>query len=255
MPKCRITKLNRFTPCLLVCLLVVLTASRTNATVLPTLSTPSTFGPFQSEFRLEHRFYGPVNDEPINNFFGTTFGANVGLRERVAIMPHLELAASYLYDHREFGFGAKCFSGTSRFPAAGQIEVMLHNAEEVFDGPRSWFGYANASIQEKVIAERLELTQNFFYSQQYEKAGLGVGAALRVLEALAVVGEYIPYLDGAIGNGFTGAYLGGIQLRTYGHTFDLFISNRTELGLHRILSRADDRSAHLGFSIRRRFGD
>ncbi len=222
---------------------------------LPSLSTPSTFVPYQSEFCVEHRFNGGINEISLDNFLGTASGANVALAERVVVFPHVEFAASYVYRHRELGLGVRGFHSWASIPLRGQIEAFLYNEKNFVDDSRAFFSFANLSIQEKILWQGLEFTQNVFYCQSANQAGLAFGAAARAFEFLHVILEYMPYLEPAKGSGFTGAFTTGIQLRTYGHAFDFFISNADEIGLYRLLDPVDDTAAHLGFSIRRRFGN
>ena len=67
------------------------------------LIAPTELEKGQKEFKVQHRFKGEVNEEPIDNFFGLDLaGANVRVGLRYIVWSKLELEVSRIWDAKEY---------------------------------------------------------------------------------------------------------------------------------------------------------
>ena len=98
-------------------------------------------------------------------------------------------------------------------------------------------------------------TQQFlrtFGSEHNNTVSLGVGAGIRMLPTVSLVGEYIPQLWGYRGEGR--AYPGvsiGLQKSTFRHTFELVVSRQLVLTPVQVAYQGHD-VFHIGFNIYRK---
>jgi len=70
------------------------------------IKTPTGLKQGQMEVKIQHRFYGKINEKPLDNFFGLDIGANIGLGIRYVVLPKLEINGSYTRDGKEYTIGA-----------------------------------------------------------------------------------------------------------------------------------------------------
>ena len=57
-------------------------------------------------FDVQHRAYGVLTEDPLDDFFGLDLGANVDVGIRYAVLPCLEVNASYTTFEKEYRLGA-----------------------------------------------------------------------------------------------------------------------------------------------------
>ena len=69
------------------------------------LTVPTNLDKFQLQFTVNHRFRGPIDQQPLDTFFGIKSGANVGTGFRFAILQGLEVKAHIFYSRNEYAFG------------------------------------------------------------------------------------------------------------------------------------------------------
>ncbi|MCK5118397.1 MAG: hypothetical protein KAQ78_02375, partial [Candidatus Latescibacteria bacterium] len=69
------------------------------------LSVPTELEEGQTEFVVQHRFYGKIAEEPLDTFFGMDMGANVRIGLRVALREKLELIVSHIRIQKEYIVG------------------------------------------------------------------------------------------------------------------------------------------------------
>ena len=70
------------------------------------LKVPSNLERNSLVFDIQHRFYGDLTEDPLENFFGLDIGANVNLGIRYAILERLELYAAYTRFEKEYRVAA-----------------------------------------------------------------------------------------------------------------------------------------------------
>ncbi len=213
----------------------------------------------QSELKIQHRFYGKVNEEPFETLFGMYSGANVGLGIRYVVLSGLELEASYTSYNKESNLGA---SYTYLFPL-----IMLRSQVSA-----NYFSYKTYNLdlnQEERISNIFTLLSlqsdpiltlflpclNIGYDLEEKHLGIGFGANFIVLERVGtlkkviLIGEYFP---SKIAGENKNCYSFGLRLETYGHHFDFMLSNSSEIGVRRLmLGTTRQEGLYFGFNIKR----
>lgn len=223
------------------------------------VKSPADLKSGQAEIKIQHRFYGDVNDEPLSNFLGADTGANVcvGLRY---ILSGLELSASRLRNRKESILAAGYGRTLPGIPIRGQVDFHFFRYEEFdfeindIDKKSGVFGLL--SLQSGTVLNRITPTVNLGYDTKEEEFGSGLGLAITLLERIgtlqkiSVIGEYFPTTSG---DDNEPSYAFGLRLETYGHHFDFILSNNAEMGVRRLMSGAmKNADLHFGFNIKRR---
>jgi hypothetical protein len=218
---------------------------------------------FKSAFRVTHRFGRPFGQgdfgDLASDLFGLDSGAQIGLEYRFGIMrgvqigihrtsgsKTIELFTQYsVFQQRDHGFGLDAWGsidGTDNFsdrytPALGiVVSRELGTAGAIYAHPM-WVNNSNP-----LPSELTEDNDTFI---------LGLGARIRIMSTVYLVGEFIPRLGFEPGVNY-GTF--GIEKRAGGHVFQLNFSNGfgTTMGQ---LARGGTGSEdwYLGFNISRKF--
>jgi hypothetical protein len=225
------------------------------------IKTPTGFKQGQMEVKIQHRFYGKINQKPLDNFFGLDIGANIGLGIRYVVLPKLEINSSYTRDGKEYTIGASYTYFPSIIPIKSQIDVQFFSYKEYDikteseERKNNVFGLL--SLQTTPILKRIIPTVNAGYDGDAKKLGAGLGLYVIALNNLGIVqkiillGEYFPTKE----SGYKNCYDFGFRIETYGHHFDFLLGNNSAIGLrHLMLGTKSDRGLYFGFNIKRLIG-
>jgi hypothetical protein len=205
---------------------------------------------------IRHRVYGVLTEDPFGNFFGLDLGANASIGIRYALLPLVELKASYTTFEQEYRIGASYAHHVPKLYLKGQFDIEYFDFESAGDRKRNF--YYGLAVQTFPVFGFFTPTVNVAYDGFSERFGLGVGADLGFdwyfgpIEHLSLIGEYYPILDPE--EPITGAedyFAVGIRLDTYGHHFMFQVSNGYEIGTRRLMLGAPTNDIYLGFNIQR----
>ncbi len=234
---------------------------------------------YKGNFRINHRFAGNLRagtfSELASNMFGIDQGAIIGFEYRMAVLPKLQAAAYRTSFDRTIQLAARydlsrrrswlpvtvsalvSVEGTNNFqeefaPAVGVIvsrtlfrRIALYMTPVWVDNTAA----ALAPIDDdgEGIEEPAEVVpyerQSTFYT--------GLGARLRVLPTVYLVGEVTPRLDGYAPDEVQYGF--GLEKRVGGHSFSLTFTNSSGTTYAQIARGGTARSLYLGFNLSRRF--
>ena len=223
------------------------------------MKAPTGIEPGQSELKIQHRFYGKVNEEPFKTLFGMYTGANVGLGIRYVILSGLEIEADYTNYNKESTLGA---SYTYIFPLImlrSQIGFNYYSYEtynlSTNQDERVSNIFTLLSLQSEPIVKRFLPILNVGFDIEKQYLGLGFGANFIVFERVGTlkkvifIGEYFPSKEENINKN---CYSFGLRLETYGHHFDFLLGNSSEIGVRRLmLGTTKQEGLYFGFNIKR----
>jgi hypothetical protein len=210
----------------------------------------------QAEFNVRHRFFGEIDEEPFDTFFGMDAGANVNLALRGPVWRNLEVRTGYTRDFSEWTLGA---GYALRFQPArlrAQVDVDFFSFEESDVTGRDENFFYRLALETEPLGGRLKPALNIGYDGHHERIGLGLGARLDVLERVSLLGEYYPVLDRdeddpASPAGPEDVFALGLELKTYGHRFVFMVGNTWEIGTRRLMLGASSNDLYFGFNIMR----
>jgi len=220
------------------------------------LNVPSSLDGKSLLFVVQHRFKGALTEDPLDNFFGFDFGANVGFGLRYAIIPRLELNAAYTIHEGEYRVGASYAHHIPQIFLMVQADVQYFNFER--SGERDGNFFYSAAVQSYPIVDIVAPVVNFAYDSYNEKFGLGFGLQVGFdwwfgpIERISVIGEYYPVLDEE--DAITGPenyFAAGLRIDTDGHRFMLQIGNDWNIGPRRLMLGTATNDIYIGFNIQR----
>jgi len=206
---------------------------------------------------FEHRFYGSVLDDPLQNLFGLAIGANVGFGARWMILPGLEARALYTTGGQELSIGAGYGHWFDGLPLGVQVNAELVSPQGI-DG-RGYGVFASVQAQAGPLAKRLELNVEAAYDSYLNHLGAAAGLRVEVTPDVALIGEVSPFF--LLGSeqhieqlGTTTAFAAGVMLTVGGHQFSLLAGNSYAIGDRQLMAGASPfGGVYLGFNIQRRF--
>ncbi len=221
------------------------------------MTVPSQLQQGDLDLFLAHRFYGSVLDNPLQNLFGLTFGANVGFGARWMILPGLQARASYFTGSEELDIGAGYGYWLTSLPVGVQVDAQLISPQEA--GVRGYGVFASLSAEAGPLAKVLYVTVESGYDSYLNHLGAGIGARVDLLPWLTALAELYPFF--LLGGeqhpeeiGTTSAFSAGLMITTAGHQFSFIVGNSSALGERRLMAGAPPfNSIYLGFNIQRRF--
>ena len=250
-------RFGRYAMLLCLCLIAVSAGAYQNSAL--SLFTPSELAQSESEISIMHRFYGAVDEEPLETFFGLDTGANISLSLRRNIKYSLEAKASYTKFQNRYALGCAWKPTTWDFPVHAQLDLEYFNfALAGIEERRSNFLYL-LSVQNNIWDKYSILTINTGYDGYYQRMVYGLGLHLLATEKITVLAEYYPDFDRkqhANENDFLGkydAYAFGIKLDTYGHHFIFLLGNSSGMNpATQSLGTNNAKDLHFGFNLQRR---
>lgn len=211
----------------------------------------------QLELRIDHRFYGKINEKPIDTLFGLYSGADVSIGLRYLLWSTFEINTSFIRYENESTIG---LSYAFLFPIIkGQIDAQLFSYKHYNIDTKKEDRVTNAfvlfSLQTDPIKEAIIPTVNIGYDAENKEIGAGIGLALIVLkdmgtmQKLALLGEYYPTKLEKSNN----CYCFGIRVETYGHNFDFILGNNSNINVRRLMLGDSnvDNGLYFGFNLKR----
>lgn len=216
----------------------------TNDLDLPGLQTVE-----NTEFFLEHRFYGSIDDKPLENFFGIDSGANTTVGMGFKLKDNLDLTILRSPLDKEYYLAGKC---------------------RLF-GEMSLLAGASAKTTPASVANRSSFVLQLIYSKTIKEDLLYFGFVPTIVSAklddptfalgtllsysfipeLEAIVEYIPVLSGYKLTNPTATF--GAKIKTWGHFFTLLLSNSVQTLPAGYIIGSPDNKFHFGFNLIRRF--
>ncbi len=225
------------------------------------------------EFLIGHRFTFPIFDrDSPRNLFGfdssalVTFGVQVGLTDWMSV----SAMRSNLDRTIELGSQFQLSTQSAEAPLSTQFRVGIegrNNFQERFApfvqfvSTRSFGDRLSLSVAPSIAfnTRNLDINRDRLFGGEYDYTfAVGLGAGLRLLPSVSVVGEYVPRA------GFRGVRSGdprklvdrpavsvGIQKATFRHTFEFVLSTARPLTTAQYTVNGSD-SFKVGFNIYRR---
>jgi hypothetical protein len=241
----------------LICLLSLTGAFALEKSML-SLKLPSELESRQAQFFFQHRFYGRIDQKPLDTFFGMDIGANAKLGFRVRIVKNVELAVSHVARDNEYAVAAGYAFSIPGVPVRGQADAEFFTnkrnyiVEDVDVLKRKRFAAFRLDLATKAVWNRLTPVVNIGYDTDWKRGGLGLGLDVAVTPKYSLIGEYYPRLkkdgrDGLIYDSFAV----GLKVQTYGHHFLFHVGNDTEIGTRKLMAGSASKYLFFGFGIQR----
>ncbi len=243
---------------LLLCILstcTVLLAYQNNAL---SLYTPTTLYEDQAEINLGHRFYGAVDEDILDTFFGMDSGANVRLAYRQNLIYNIELKTAYERQRNRYEIGSSFRFTPFENAVQSQIDLIYSSFKQSGQkNRRNNFVYL-ISAQNKAWRDRFVITANAGFDAYYERLISGIGIHIILADKLTLIGEYYPVWDRDSASDRIKQYLGsndsygiGLKIDTYGHHFIFMVGNSDALGPSGLSMGTNNSDLRFGFNIQR----
>ena len=222
------------------------------------LTTPSRLENTEAVFKITHRLYGQVDNDPFETFFGLDAGANISLGMRYALLPRLELNAAYTRLQKEYVLGASYAHFFPQLHAGGQLDVQFFSFQEAGEEERNDNFFYALSLQTEPLFGILRPVINAGFDGYNEKFGIAVGVSMGTdidfgpVNRIDVIGEYCPVIDrdDAI-QGPENSFAFGIKTATYGHNFMLLVGNNSQISARRLMLGTGSNDLYFGFNVHR----
>ena len=232
-------------------------------------------------FHLTHRFNENLRRDDfttqLSNLFGLDQGATIQLEYRFGVMKHLEAIVSRTNVDRDIQFSAKydilsqsasnpngppgvvitSTSPTERRP--GLIGLSAIASVEGGNNFKERYVGAVGFVVSRVIANAAAVyaTPVFAHNtaagigQTLNTFYVGIGARVRIVPALYVVGEVAPRLSGYMPGDAEFAF--ALEKRVGAHTFSVTFANTAATTYGQIARGGSPESLYLGFNLARKF--
>ncbi len=222
------------------------------------LDTPNVLNQGEGSFGIRHRFFGEVTDT--DKFLGTDDGGNMYFMLKYALFNHLVLGVDHTRDESAYGIGLEYSHDFEWIKTAVRVNgFRLNKGLDKYD--KSY--QAIASFQTANYFKHINLTTNLGYDAYYKHQILGFGVDLNAenfisfltfTERLSLLAEYYPQVDKVetISKKYD-AYAIGIKYQTYGHHFEILVTNSTNMDPRTMSLGTDSKKLHFGFNINRKF--
>lgn len=241
------------------CTLALATAAIAFERNMLNLDVPTAVEPGNGVVDIRHRFYGPVDDDPLGTFLGMTDGADVGLGFRYVMWSRLEVEPTFTFFQREYTVGVNYAYDVARlFTVGGNVEFFSYDLDVAeIEERRQNFFYA-LELQGEPIFGVVSPVVNVAFDGYEERAGAGFGVALGLdrdglIKHIALLGEYYPVLQEEEGRtGTENSFAYGVELQTYGHHFAFLVGNNSQIGTRHLMLGAPSNRLYFGFNINRR---
>lgn len=212
-------------------------------------------------FHLTHRFSGNLMQgtfgDQASNLFGLDQGAVVGLEYTFGVIRHLQATVYRTSFDKTFQFSAKYDaiqqSDTRPLGISGIVSIEGANNFKRDYAP------SLGLVVSRSIADRLALYATPIWSHNTaallgttrDTFFVGVGARLRILNAVYAVGEVSPRVSGYKPDDPEYGY--GLEARVGGHVFMLTFTNLQGSTYAQIARGGTPSSLYLGFNLTRKF--
>jgi hypothetical protein len=213
-------------------------------------------------FHLTHRFNENLRQDSFgtqaSNLFGLDSGATIDLEFRYGVMKHLEAIVSRTNVDRTIQFSAKydAFHQSAARPVGISAIVSVEGGNNF----KRDYEPALGAVVSRTIADALAVyvspiwvhntlagtgvTANTFF--------VGLGARVRIVPALYIVGEVSPRAGGSYRPGDP-EFAFALEKRVGGHVFALTFANTSATTYGQIARGGNPQSLYLGFNLSRKF--
>ncbi len=221
-------------------------------TAMPSMKVPSNLQAQEGEFRVLHRFIGPVNHQPIDTAIGMTGGAFVNLGIRYLIWSKLEANFSYETRTKEYITGLSYAYFIPQAYLRAQLDGQFFSYK---DSQRRNNFFGLLSLQSEPILKRISPVINLGYDGYNHRFGPGFGVNIMLIKKFEVLGEYYPVWkkDKNPLLGSKNAFAFGLKDNTTGHHFMLLLTNSWATEPRRQMLGAKTNDLYFGFNIERWF--
>jgi hypothetical protein len=220
---------------------------------------------FKGAFRVTHRFTRPLDCDTcqsslLGDFFGLDNGAIIGLEFRFGIVKNGQIGVHRTSDKTIQLFGEY---GVVRQDRGLPIDLTVIASVEGTNNFQGEVSPAIGVILSRAVADRVALyvepiyvnNANVFQQDLVAERNtfmVGVGARLRILPTVYVVGEVTPRVSGYKAGTDQGSF--AIEKRVGGHVFQLNFSNGFGTTLGQLArGAASSNDWYMGFNITRKF--
>ena len=222
-----------------------------------TLRLPARAG----NFHLSHRFNENLRQDSFgdqaSNLFGLDEGANIALEFRYGVIRHLQVVVQRTSVGRTIQFSAKYDAWHQRGSMPLSISGLL--SVEGDDNFREHYAPAVGAVVSRTFANRLAVYAVPVFVANTATGGaarrhtgfLGIGANVRVLSTVYLIGEVSPRIAGfVIGDP---EFALGVEKRVGAHTFALTFANGAQTTFRQLSHGGVPQGLYLGFNLSRKF--
>ncbi len=223
------------------------------------LVTPTSLYEDEAELSICHRFYGAIDKDIWDTFFGMNNGANIRLAYRQSLIYNIELKTAYEREQKRYEAGTS-FRFTP-FETFVQAQLDLSYISFIDPGAaqrKKNFVYL-LSVQNKVFRNRFSISTNIGFDAYYERLISGIGLSIILLDKMTLIGEYYPVWDrNSAANdlkellGRYDAFAIGLRFETEGHHFVFLVSNSVAVNPFDLSIGTDQSRLGFGFNIQRK---
>lgn len=224
------------------------------------LDTPNVLKKGEGSFGIRHRFYGKADD--YEKFLGSDDGGNMYFSLKYALIYHLVLGVDHTRDQSGYGLGVEYAKDIQDFGTVGlRLNTFTIDDFNFDDRQKSYF--LNLAYQTPNFLDHVRFTVNAGYDGYYEHETLGLGIDLNMknniswltfTENMSLLVEYYPQIDKIDGiSGKNDSYAFGIKFQTFGHHFELLLTNSTHMDPRTMALGTNSDNLHFGFNINRKF--
>ncbi|MFA6169654.1 MAG: DUF5777 family beta-barrel protein [Candidatus Margulisiibacteriota bacterium] len=203
-----------------------------------------------SEIYINHRFFGNVSDDPLNNFIGMDQGANIALGFGFRLNDRAALSILRSTFDKEYFLAGK-------FALTDGLSVLIGDAQKtsptVVGDRNSYLGQLifTRELNDRFAVSFVPSLANPVNNNPTLALGLAGSYALEVragyLERLELIAEYLPVVSGYARRYPTASL--GVKLKTWGHFFSLIFTNNIQTLPGGFLPGSADNNLHFGFNI------
>lgn len=222
------------------------------------LVVPTSLEKGNLELSIRHRFYGAIDDEPIDSFFGMDKGANINLGLRFPIITNLETYLNYVRLNNEYNFGISFKTPIPKLFLNYQFHLEYFTFEKFGISERRNNFFYQVSLQSNPLINLFSPAFNIAYDGYYDRIGLAAGMNIQIFEDWSLIAEFYPVLnkdknpDGKIPLGEKNFFTFGIKYQTYAHHFMFMISNGSQIGNRNLMLGTPSNDLFFGFNIQRK---
>lgn len=223
------------------------------------LDIPNVLKKDEGSFTIRHRFYGEYSD--VEKFLGTDDGGNMHFILKYAIWDNLLIGVDHTKNESAYGLGIEYAYDFDFIKAGVRFNGFSLDRPGLDDRQQSYF--VNTSWQTPNYFEHLRLTANVGYDGYYKHSVLGLGTDINVnnfmpyltfTEEVSLLAEYYPQIDKVDEvSGKNDVYAFGIKFQTFGHHFEILLTNATSMDARSMALGTDSDDLHFGFNINRKF--
>ncbi len=218
----------------------------------------------RGNFHLTHRFNENLRKDSFgtqaSNLFGLDTGATVELEFRYGVMKHLEAIVSRTNVERDIQFSAKydAFHQSASRPVGFSAIVSVEGGNNF---KRNYEPALGAVVSRTIAAAAALYVSPIWVHNTLDSAAngvmantffVGLGARVRIVPSVYVVGEVSPRAGGSYTPGDP-EFAFALEKRVGGHVFSLTVANSSATTYGQIARGGNPQSLYLGFNLSRKF--